>query len=90
MQNLANPLEKQRRSGRHGAGLEAYLVEGKNMLTRYYDAWLERFVRYVKIDTQSDPESTTYPSTAKQFDLLKLLRDECEAFGLRDVDLDEH
>ncbi len=60
------------------------------MLSRYYDALLERFVRYVKIDTQSDPESTTYPSTAKQFDLLRLLRDECEAMGLSDVDLDAH
>ena len=60
------------------------------MLSRYYDALLERFVRYVQIDTQSDPESTTYPSTAKQLDLLRLLRDECHALGLSNVDLDEH
>lgn len=60
------------------------------MLSRYYDALLERFVRYVKIDTQSDPESTSYPSTEKQFDLLRLLRDECRDMGLSDVDLDEH
>ena len=60
------------------------------MLSRYYDALLERFVRYVKIDTQSDPESTTYPSTAKQFDLLRVLRDECTAMGMADVELDEH
>ena len=34
---------------------------------------LERFLRYVQIDTTSDPESPTCPSTAKQWDLLRLL-----------------
>ena len=34
---------------------------------------LERFLRYVKIDTQSDSNTGTHPSTAKQFDLLNLL-----------------
>jgi di/tripeptidase len=34
----------------------------------------ERFLRYVRIDTQSDEESETYPSTAKQLVLLRLLR----------------
>jgi tripeptide aminopeptidase len=48
-----------------------------------------RFVRYVQVDTRSDPDSTTYPSTAKQLDLLRLLRDELAALGL-DVELDEH
>jgi len=40
------------------------------------EALLDRFLRYVQIDTESDPNSTTYPSTEKQFDLLRLLRDE--------------
>jgi tripeptide aminopeptidase len=48
-----------------------------------------RFVRYVQVDTQSDPDSTAYPSTAKQLDLLRMLRDELGGLGL-DVELDEH
>ena len=60
------------------------------MLTAYYDALLERFLRYVQIDTQSDPESTTYPTTSKQFDLLRVLKSECEALGLSNVELDKY
>jgi tripeptide aminopeptidase len=50
----------------------------------------ERFLRYVRIDTQSDEDSETYPSTEKQLDLLRLLRDELAEIGLADVELDEH
>ncbi len=50
----------------------------------------ERFLRYVRIDTQSDEDSETYPSTAKQLDLLRLLRTELEALGLADATIDEH
>jgi tripeptide aminopeptidase len=50
---------------------------------------LERFLRYVRIDTQSDETSTTYPSTAKQLVLSRLLAEECRALGLADVMLDE-
>jgi tripeptide aminopeptidase len=50
----------------------------------------ERFLRYVRIDTQSDEDSETYPSTAGQLDLLRLLRDELEAAGLTDAAIDEH
>ena len=60
------------------------------MLSNSYDALLERFIRYVKIDTQSDPESTTYPSTAKQLDLLRLLKTECETLGLSNVEMDQY
>lgn len=60
------------------------------MLAQYYDALLARFERYVKIDTQSDPESATYPSTEKQFDLLRLLKDECVALGLQNVELSQY
>jgi tripeptide aminopeptidase len=51
---------------------------------------LERFLRYVQVDTRSDPHSTEYPSTAKQLDLLRMLADECRELGLEDVELDEH
>jgi tripeptide aminopeptidase len=50
----------------------------------------ERFLRYVRFDTQSDEDSDTYPSTDKQLVLLRLLRDELEAAGLADPTLDEH
>jgi len=51
---------------------------------------LERFLRYVRIDTQSDDDSETYPSTAKQRDLGKLLERELRELGLDDVELTEH
>lgn len=50
---------------------------------------LNRFLRYVKIDTQSDETSSTYPSTAKQLILSRMLADECRALGLSDVTCDE-
>lgn len=50
---------------------------------------LERFLHYISIDTQSDDNSTTTPSTAKQFDLLNLLHDELKALGLSDIRLDD-
>jgi tripeptide aminopeptidase len=53
------------------------------------DEVLERFLRYVVVDTQSDPDSTTYPSTAKQLELSRLLVDELRAIGLEDVELTE-
>jgi tripeptide aminopeptidase len=51
---------------------------------------LERFLRYVRIDTQSDPTSESYPSTAKQLDLARLLVTELQELGLDDAELDEH
>jgi tripeptide aminopeptidase len=51
---------------------------------------VERFLRYVRIDTQSDEDSETYPSTEKQLVLLRLLRDELEHVGLADAAIDEH
>ena len=50
---------------------------------------LERFLRYVAVDTQSDPTSTTYPSTEKQLDLSRLLVEELRQIGLDDVELTE-
>jgi tripeptide aminopeptidase len=49
-----------------------------------------RFLRYVVIDTQSDPASPTCPSTAKQKDLGRVLAQELRDLGLRDAHLDEH
>ncbi|MDR1989921.1 MAG: peptidase T [Acidobacteriaceae bacterium] len=51
---------------------------------------LERFLRYVAIDTQSTEGSETYPSTATQFDLLRLLARELRDIGLADVTLDDY
>src|SRR4249920_2733586 len=50
----------------------------------------ERFLRYVVIDTQSDPASPTCPSTEKQKDLGRLLAAELQAMGLSDAHLDQH
>src|SRR5205085_32690 len=50
----------------------------------------ERFLRYVVIDTQSDPASATCPSTEKQKDLGRLLVRELKAIGIADAHLDEY
>jgi tripeptide aminopeptidase len=54
------------------------------------DKLLERFLRYIAIDTASDPESNTQPSTNKQLDLSRLLVKELQEIGVTDVILDEH
>jgi len=51
---------------------------------------VERFLRYVAFDTQSNETSETYPSTAKQLDLLRHLVEELRALGLADAEIDEH
>ena len=51
---------------------------------------LERFLRYVQIDTQSDPAARTAPSTAKQLVLLDLLVKELKELGLKDAVCSEH
>ena len=50
---------------------------------------VERFLKYVKYDTQSDEESTSFPSTEKQKVLLKDLADELKKLGLKDAHMDE-
>lgn len=50
----------------------------------------ERFLTYVKFDTQSDPKSNTCPSTAKQLELARYLVKELKSLGLEDVTLDEY
>jgi tripeptide aminopeptidase len=49
----------------------------------------ERFMRYVKVDTQSDPQSTSFPSTEKQKDLSGILVEELKAMGISDAEMDE-
>ena len=50
---------------------------------------IDRFLRYVSVDTQSNPESESQPSAAKELDLLKMLKDELEAMGV-EAELDEY
>ena len=50
---------------------------------------LDRFLRYVSVDTQSNEESESQPSAVKEWDLLKMLRDELQALGV-EVTLDEY
>ncbi len=50
---------------------------------------LDRFLRYVAVDTQADPESDSQPSAAKELNLLKMLRDELNAMGV-EATLDEY
>ncbi|HZW40528.1 MAG TPA: peptidase T [Ignavibacteriaceae bacterium] len=51
---------------------------------------VERFLEYVKIDTQSDDEAESFPSTEKQKDLLRKLETELKSMGLKDVTMDEY
>jgi len=50
----------------------------------------ERFLKYVKFDTQSDPDSDTCPSTDKQKDLGAYLVNELQEMGVSDAHMDEH
>ena len=54
------------------------------------DTLLDRFLRYVRIDTQADDKSSTYPSSPGQLVLGKMLRDELLAMGLKDAVQNEH
>lgn len=49
----------------------------------------ERFIKYARIDTEADPNSTTFPSTLKQKDLGKVLVEELKELGLTEVEMDE-
>jgi len=60
------------------------------MFDAYNFTAIDRFLDYVKIDTQSDPHSPTQPSTMKQKDLSRLLVSELKALGIEDAELDSH
>ncbi|MBL7782211.1 MAG: peptidase T [Saprospiraceae bacterium] len=58
--------------------------------SKFHHTCKDRFIRYVQIDTQSDPDSPTCPSTEKQKDLGRVLVEELLAMGITDAHLDEH
>ena len=64
-------------------------IKFTNMFENYAFTVAERFIRYARIDTQSDPGSKTCPSTEKQKDLGRVLVEELLAAGLDDAQLDE-
>ena len=51
---------------------------------------IDRFISYITIDTQSDPESQTTPSTEKQWVLARKLADELQEMGMTEVNIDDH
>jgi len=59
-------------------------------MSKKYPGLLERFLSYVKIDTQSDDKSETIPSTNKQFDLANIITKELKEMGMEEVELDEY
>jgi tripeptide aminopeptidase len=59
------------------------------MFENYHFTVKERFLRYVQIDTQSNPQSNSFPSTEKQIVLSRMLVDELRQMGITDADLDE-
>ncbi len=59
------------------------------MFGGYKSTVTERFLKYVRIDTQSDPNSLSQPSTEKQKDLSRLLVQELKEIGIEEVELDE-
>ncbi len=59
------------------------------MFEKYQFTAAERFIRYVQIDTQSDPQSLAHPTTEKQKDLSKLLAEELKQIGIADAHMDE-
>ena len=50
----------------------------------------DRFIKYVTIDTESDPNNPAFPSTEKQWNLAKVLVEELKQIGMKDVDLDDN
>ncbi|MBD2704272.1 peptidase T [Spirosoma sp. BT702] len=58
-------------------------------MQNYQFTAVDRFLRYVQVDTQSDPQSTTNPSTEKQKDLSRMLVQELLDIGVADAELDE-
>ena len=51
---------------------------------------INRFIKYVTIDTESNPNNPAFPSSEKQWDLAKILVDELKDIGMEEVDLDEN
>jgi len=51
---------------------------------------IDRFIKYIKIDTQSDPENPAFPSTEKQWDLAKILVEDLKSIGMQDITLNNN
>ena len=79
----------QKRTAR-SASLEVLNLSVQLNAMEYNHTVLDRFLRYVKIDTQSDPHSETTPSTEKQKNLSRLLVEELIEMGINDAEMDEH
>lgn len=62
-------------------------MEQKNKVMQHI---IDRFINYITIDTQSDPNSETTPSTKKQWDLANKLVDELKSIGMKEVTIDEN
>lgn len=62
----------------------------KMFQSNYQYTVTERFLRYVQVDTQSDPQSNTHPSTEKQKDLSKILLAELHQMGIANAELDQY
>lgn len=59
------------------------------MFEKYKFTAAERFIRYVQLDTQSDPQSSSFPTTEKQKELSKILAEELKQMGIADAHMDE-
>ena len=59
------------------------------LLQGYSYTVANRFMRYVQVDTQSDPHSTSFPSTEKQKELSQILVQELRQMGVSDAEMDE-
>lgn len=65
------------------------MPQKETMFNNYKFTAAERFMRYVQVDTQSDPRSDTYPTTAKQKDLGRILAAELQEMGVADAHMDD-
>lgn len=74
----------------HRVATRNYYLRTKEHFMKIEHTVTERFLRYVRIDTQSDEQSDTFPSTEKQKDLSRLLVEELKAMGIKDAELDEN
>ena len=91
-QFCAKPRKKQSNYIGHGphSSLSAIMIADQNCKEVYsMSRIVDRFFRYISIDTQSDEDSVSSPSTAKQFRLARVLAEELREMGVSNVRLDE-
>src|SRR5207253_2489618 len=73
-----------------GLLLESAVPQSRSPNGAMMERLLERFCRYVRIDTQAVEGAKTYPSSPGQLELGRLLKQELDGLGLRDAEIDEH